>query len=515
MSIAARRLSRSARVISGSPPSGTSGWPTGIYYIWGNNRDVFDMTDYVKAGQVVIEWDELQASRGNFNWVDVDDRITNYTNRGMPVVIQINSSNKPNWIYGVSSGVLHKCGTYNTSRFSWDIPHYWGSGKALFMTLMEELLDGIADHMSHAPYKNKILGIRAAPNLIGTEQYDIHPNPSFGTVNMTHPSCDYESSWTIATSKKVYEDVIKLYNPIFLPAGIKPILRSVLFASINTSESLRTELLGMDKAYVFGTNGTPDASLAAVDKFFHDYCVSGVTRGFYEALRENTIYDHPLSWAYWRQLLELGRGISYVATYAADLQGALPGKPYQSEYRAAFDFTNKYAGTQHLPAQAPGAFIAFRPKYHSGDQYSNYDSLITLRNADGSLGGDNSTVGIGSDDGANIIGPTNQRFGRFARRTDVSSGKNTFYLRLSSAFVSSLSGSVNVAVTYLNTGTSSWQLKWTGGLRTFTKNNGGRWTTQTVSVPVSGLKGDLSAGSHLHLVAVGGDTTFHMVEVER
>ena len=501
---------------AGAPPDTSfPEWVPGVYYIWGNNTDVFNMTDYVRAGQVVMNWDAIQTSRSTFSWTGVDNRIRNYTDRGMPVVLQINSSNKPTWIYSVSGGAIHKCGTYEDDRFSWDIPHFWGPSKALYLTLMQEMLQGIANHIATSPFRDKILGIRAAPNLIGTEQYDLDPPASRGTVDITNPSCDYETSWNINVSKQVYEDVMRLYNPIFLPAGIRPILRSLLFASLNTSAALRTELLGMDKGWTFGTNGTPDSSLTAVDTFFTDMCVSGRTRGYYEAFRENTFYDHPLSWAYWRQLLELGRGISYIATYSEDLKGALPGAPDQAEYRATFDFSNKYAGTQHLPASAPGAFIAFRPKIHTGDTYANYDSLISLRNADGTAGGDDSTVGLTSNAGANIIGPTTQRFGRYARRTDIASSKTTFYLRLDANFRASLSGNVAVKVTYLNSGTANWRLVWSGSSQTITKTNTGRWVTTTVTVPASGLTGGLAASCDLHLVATGGDTTFHMVEVER
>lgn len=514
MSIAARRLMRRGGVAA-TPPSGMHEWPNGVYYIWGNNTDVFNMKSYVKAGQVVMNWDDIETSRGSFVWTDVDAKIRNYTDQGMPVVIQINSSSKPSWMYSVAGGAIHKCGVYETDRYSWDIPHFWGANKTLYLTLMREMLQGIADHMASSSYGELVLGIRAAPNMIGTEQYDLEPNPSAGKVTITNPSCDYRTSWNMNVSKDVYESIMRLYNPVFLPSGIRPILRSVLFATINTDESLRTELLGMDKAYVFGTNGTPDAALSAVDKFFHDYCVSGKTRGFYEALRENTIYNHPLSWAYWRQLLELGRGMSFIATYSDDLIGALPGKPNQAEYRAAFDFSNKYAGTQHLPTEAPGAFIAFRPKYNPNDTYANYDSFISIRNADGSLGGDDSTIGISSNDGANIIGPTDQRYGRYARRTDVASGKNTFYLRLDTAFRESLHGNVNINVTYLNSGTSTWKLLWTGGSDTTVKTNTNRWVTKTISVPATGLTGTLAASCDLLLVASGGDTTFHMVEVER
>jgi len=455
--------------------------------------------DYVRGGQVVLDWATIEPSRGVFNFSSATSQIANYVNGGKPLVLQINSSTKPSWIY--NQGSIVQVGTYTRGSTTWDIPYYWNP---LYLTLMQEMLEAVAQYVRTSPYRNSILGMRATPNLIGNEPYSL--NDSGVTITNTSVA----NTWTDAIGTQVYENVMRLYNQVLLP-DIQPILRSVLFANYNTDPALRTELLGVNKGWAFGTNANPDSNLPIIDNFFYDQVRSGITRGFYES--QSTSSSHALSWSYWRQLLDLSRGVYYIATYSDELVSALPGQPEQPEYRAIFDTTNFYAGYQATPATTPGAFIAFRSGTKSTD--INYMNFMSLHDSNGTIGGENATVALDSNGGVSIIGPASQRFGRFARRTDIASGKATFYLRADATFKSSLSGTVTVRVTYLDVGTNQWTLSWQGGSLSTTKQNSGQWKQKSISVPASGLSGSLAASSDLLLSSSGSDTTFHMVEILR
>lgn len=506
MSIAAKRLSR-ANENPNSLPS-DSVWPTGVYMIWEKTSTPFEVP-YVKAGQMVLDWSKIEPSRGTFNWSTLDTAINRFATGGKPFVLQLNSSQKPAWIY--SQPGIKKIGTYSNGRYTWDIPNYW---EPLYMTLLGEALEALAIHVRSHAKREWVLGVRATPNLIGNEMYDLN-NPDADITDSATAS-----TWTMAIAKYKYEEVMRLFKSTFMNGvdNIQTILRSLLFSNLNTNDAIKNELLGVNKGWLFGTNGTPDADLVAVDNLYYDWVKSGKTHGLYEALYGCSDFIHPLSWAYWRQLLELSRGVYFVATYGDDLDRSMTGTNI-AEFQATFNFTNMYAGYQDKPAVSPGGFIAFRGT--DNQPKGNYCNFITLHNADGSLGGDTATVRLGTtgsaDSEVSIVGPNDQRFGRFARRTDVANSKRNFYLRIDNTFVSSLGANATVKVTYLDSGTSSWQLQWAGGSSSVTKTNTGRWKNTSFTVPKSGLNGSLTASSDLVLAVTTGtvDTTFHMVEVLR
>lgn len=497
-----------AKKRSGGVTPPTSSWPAGVYMIWEQTSTPFEVPS-VKAGQVVLDWAKIEPSRGNFDWSTLDAALNRFATGGKPFVLQLNSSQKPTWIY--SQPRIKKIGTYSNGRFTWDIPNYWES---LYMTLLGEALEALAGYVRGHAKRRWVLGIRATPNLIGNEMYDLN-SPD---ANITDTAT--ASTWTMAIAKAKYEEVMRLFGTTFMNGtdNIQVVLRSLLFATLNTNDALKNELLGVNKGWLFGTNGTPDADLVAVDNLYDDWVKSGKTHGLYEALYGCSDFVHPVSWAYWRQLLELSRGVYFVATYGDDIDRSVSGANI-AEFQATFNFTNTYAGYQDKPATSPGAFIAFRGT--DNQPKGNYCNFITLHNADGSIGGDTATVRLGTRGNASsevaIVGPNDQRFGRFARRTDVTNSKRNFYLRVDNTFVSSLPASIKVKVTYLDSGTSSWQLQWAGGSSSVTKTNTGRWKTTQFTVPATGMNGSLAASSDLILAVPTGtaDTTFHMVEIIR
>lgn len=498
MSLGARRLSRRLR---NSP--GTA-WPAGVYMVWEKTNTPFE-NPYVKAGQVVLDWNTIEPSRGNFNFASLNNALNRFSTGDKPFVLQINSSQKPAWIYNQPG--ISQVGTYSNGRFTWDIPRYW---EPLYMTLLGEALEALANHVRNHPKRSYVLGVRATPNLIGNEMYNLD-DPD---ANITDAAA--AADWTYAIAKAKYEEVMRLFSTTFMNGvdDIQVILRSLLFANLNTSTALKNELLGVDKGWLFGTNGTPDSDMTVVNNLYNAWVKTGNTRGLYEALYGCSDFTHPLSWAYWRQLLELNRGVYYIATYGDDLDRAMTGGNV-ADFQAIFNFSNKYAGFQDKPAESPGAFIAFRGT--ANNPKGNYTNFITLHDSDGTLGGQTDTVYLDSIDGSTIIGPATQRFGRFARATNVTAGKRTFYLRVDNAFVSSLAATATVKVTYLDEGSGDWQLRWNGGSATTSKTASGNWRTATFSIPKSGMNGSLAASSDLLLSVPTGaeDTTFHMVEILR
>ncbi len=472
--------------------------------IWKKATTPFE-NPYAKAGQVVLDWKDIQTNRTTFDFTKLNTAINTFYTGGKPFVLQLNSPTKPTWIYS-QPGIV-KVGEHRDARFTWDIPRYW---EPLYVILLQEVLVALANYVRSHPKRSVVLGVRATPNLIGNEMFDLR-DPEVVITNAAAAA-----DWTFSIAKAKYEEVMRIFLGAFQNGidNIPTILRSKLFVDFDTSESLREELLGNSKGWLFGTNGTPDADMIRVNNLYYDWVKSGKTKGFYESFRECSYYTHPLSWAYWNQLLELDRGVSYIATYGDDLDRAMSGAD-KIEYQSAFIFSNLHAGFHNSPNTCPGAFIAFRGT--DNNPKGNYTRYITLHNDDGSIGGNTSTVYIDSNQGSSIIGPLNQRFGRYARRTDVGSSKRTFYLRVDDAFLASLAANVTVKVTYLDTGSGSWQLVWKTGSTRTTKTNTNKWITKSFTVPKSGMNNGLAAASDLLLTVSAGseDTTFHMVEIVR
>jgi hypothetical protein len=307
--------------------------------------------------------------------------------------------------------------------------------------------------------------------------------------------------------------VMRQYHSTLLQANIRPILRANLFTGINTDPAIRTELLGPDKSWIFNTASSPDpgGSGQAADEFALEWVRTGKTKAYWEQSAHSITSGNPISWNYWHDLLELHKGVSYVARYASDLREATDGDSNDAEYRASFDFVNRYAGYHTSPAISPGAWVAFRGG--SRRPTGNYGWFITQVNPD------STTLALDSNSGTSMIGPANQRFGRHARRTDIATGKTEFFLRLDPTFKTSISGhTVQIKVTYLDSGSGSWTLRWGAGsadAKVILKTNDGRWRVTVVDVPGSSFRAALSNASDIVLKAGKSDTTFHMVEVAR
>jgi hypothetical protein len=473
--------------------------------VWSSSDTMVGDNDFIKGGQTALDWASIEPARNTWDFSQLHSELAYYASINKPTIVEVESWVKPNWIYNGTG--INVVGTYTKNGNTWDIPRYWGTP---FMTFMEEMLTELGNQIRNSPNRKFVQGIRSNVNFIGTEQFDL-TDPQ---ATVTDQSA--WDTWTQALGIDLYVQVMRLYNTAFLPET-HSYLRSVIFTGYPTSPDIETELLGKDKGWIFAIAEDPDVPKSNVDDFYIQWAKSGLTEARYEGLK-STGYTHPISWIYWRHLLDLHRGASSLATYNTDLELAYAGQPNAAEYLATYNFANFYAGYADKPTQTPGGFIAFRPG--SIATQVNYSMFITLHDADGSLGGDASTVTLDSNTGATIIGPTSQRFGRYARRTAVSSGKDTFYLQLDAAFKNSLSGSPTIRITYLDSGTSSFTVKWgvaAGSQQTVTKANSGTWVQKniTISSAVSAFNGDLTAGSDLLLTATGSDTTFHMVEVLR
>ena len=73
----------------------------GIYQVWGVPRDVASRP-YVRGGQIVLQWSDVEPSRGHFTWAGLYSQLDSYRAMGKTATVQVNSTHgKPGWIWDV------------------------------------------------------------------------------------------------------------------------------------------------------------------------------------------------------------------------------------------------------------------------------------------------------------------------------------------------------------------------------------------------------------------------------
>jgi len=488
------------------PPSASSAagltqeHPTGCYLIWGD-RNLLKTCDFLKGGQIMVQWRDIAPARGEFDWSKLDEGLRFFAEIGRPITVQVNANKKPDWLWDF----VANCGDNRGA-----IPQYWDPR---YLVIQKELIAAFADHLKASPHLRLVLCVRASPNAIGTEHMWVPIANRSPSDTWTYPpdAYRYPTPWKRDDRKEYYYAVMRTYMDAFMPE-IHVALRANLFTGLYPDGG--AQHLIDEGGWIFGTgsdidpHGSSYNTYEDVDLFSVQMARSGKTKAYWE--NWGTVESHPngVSWNYWRCLMELHKGVSYVAVKG----WAVRASQENPEYRPAFEFVNRYAGFHAAPADSPGAWCALRGAKER--PRGNYGWFLEQIDPDGA------SVAVESDCGRKMIGPDEQRFGRFARRTDVASGKREFFFRLDPEFRDSLSGQpCRLRVWYLDDGQGAWQLRWGSGptdRRTVQKSGSGRWKEYLVDLPGSAFRGMPEQKSDLALVATGeNDTTFHMVEIVR
>jgi len=513
---------------------------------------------FMQGAQVPMQWTQIEPARGTFCWNNpqtdptktgcgtsqtngLTQLLKNLHDNNKTAIVQIQARVKPQWVYA-GNGVTY-CGTAGDPIFpnnQFDIPQYWTSSGTLnnaYFTIMQEMLDSFKQAIQNSGYQSTVAGVRVAPQLIGSEFRDLTSN--LYAVQLT-PACQ-SSAWNTDVADQAYARTMVMHYNTFQP-NIRTILRATAFTGLKRNghdynldpNTYLTVQPGKVQSWFFATSSNPDADYESKNGQVYSLVRNSGKAIYYADAVDASVNQNrkapinsPVSWNYWNQLMNLDKGTSYITAWGADVQLALTN----TEYRAGYDFANAYAGYNQpqLATKSPGAWVAFAPGT-PGDKtmtHGNFTMFMSEDAADGSVGLDSfgapaagKSCFLGMDDGTgkcpgvNIIGDATQRFGRWARRTNVAGGKPTIRLSLDDTFKSSLPVTVKANVTYLDSGTNSFKFDWGGGNATVTKTNTGKWKIATFNVTKSQINRTVS-GFDFGLTSNGSDTTFHMLEVTR
>src|SRR5689334_1501383 len=460
----------------------------GIYQVWANDSGA--TAPYVRGGQITLDWATIEPQRNAFNWSSLDSELKYYASIGKVATVQVNSTTKPAWLWNV----VARCGTVQKQA----VPQYWDP---VYMTVQTELVAALAAHLKASPYTSTVALVRSAANAIGTELTDL---PYGYSCTATPSGHKVKTLWSKDVRSAYYYNVMNLYRQQMLPQ-IPVALRAQVWTQWPGHSPMTW--LGTGGAMIMGTGSDidPQPIRDAFDLFAYNQVRMGSTNAYWEPIsyagKKNLV-----SWNYWRILLELDKGVRSIAVYG-NVLGQGQTNP---EFRAAFDFANAYAGHQWDPAGSPGAWVALRQG--TGRMAGNFTWFMTQLNPS------TTSVPVDSNAGASMIGPATQRFGRYARKITGGTTTNTMGFALDPTFRTDLASELTtLRVTYLDTGTGSFDVSWgtgPGQMVTITKTNTGSW--QTTQIPVAGIDytGGLAGGADITVSELGSDSTdFQMVEV--
>ncbi|MDA8186895.1 MAG: PA14 domain-containing protein [Dehalococcoidales bacterium] len=233
-------------------------------------------------------------------------------------------------------------------------------------------------------------------------------------------------------------------------------------------------------------------------------------------------------YSYWEALMALDKRVTYLGLYNVQSQNP--------NLAPVYNMVDEYAGK--TLSNTPGVWVAFR-KENPGmyDPQADGTYQITINSPAGS---NTRTVTIYANygewltqynpDGTTVpLWDIGGKEGMFARRTDLASGKDSFYLNVDDGYIgptvgarfnTSASGQpTRIKITYLDSGTSRFEVRYDafGNANklagTVTKANTGAWKTATFDVNDAYFGGRMLGGSDIRILAVSGDVTLHMVEI--
>jgi hypothetical protein len=510
-------------------PAQTRPANSGLYAIW--YRDKYELLDvpYIVGGQIVVQWHDVEPEAGRYDFSSIGQELKKLRALGKKTTIQINGNLKPAWLFAhvpyypekLSVQVRDKAGTLM----------YWHPQHRAAYTNM---LKAFAGFLAQCPERDALIGIRLNFNAIGTEHFPVPKDAQNLAKWIVPPGAQLGPPWTpdevAAYEKAVVDTFVNHLAPharIFVRNNVnakiaeqyRSLFETGKLAWFHTSSEAEPRSRGLERQY---------------QRFFDD-CRSGKTVGYAEpwasAWGDHGKTDHrscsPPQWNYWRTLIDLHCGVSFLALYANDLAVAVTGRyhvnqnhydeekerrGYQQEFEAAFRFAAKYVGYHAAPETSPGAWVAFRENHVA---LATNVPAVQDRQLSSFTGDYNFLMERLPDKttGVHNVGPENQRQGAWAR---VLPPTGKMALQLDPRFAASLKGG-QVRVTYLDqagNAVSPFQLIAGKAQLTVTPRGTGGWQTAVLVLPEGWITAE-PRGAHVTIIAGSAPVCLHMVELTR
>jgi hypothetical protein len=456
---------------------------SGIYAIWLRDAQSVDLP-YVKGGQVMAQWRNVEPEEGRYDFSSIDQQLAVQQKLGRKSTVQINGNQHPEWLFERVPFTTEKLSVQVNDRQG-TLAYWHPAYRAAYL----KLIAAYGEHIRGSRLRKTVVGIRLNFIAVGTEHVEV-AEPFKSASAWTLPAgVDPPPTWTRELMEDYRRAVVEAFVKAFAP-DVRIFVRNNLFATPRTSDPDWVRMLQGGKLALFHTSSEMEPRNGGAGQYqaFIRFCRSGQTVCYAEPWadargnhggKKDPRWSSPEQFNYWRVLVDLHCGVSFIALYGADLERAR-----EPEFRAAFDFAARYAGYHASPSRSPGAWVALREGNNLKGDYTflmQRDSLPPMRPL-------------------KLAGPSDQRYGAWAR---VLSAGATARFTLEPAFARSLAGGRPVVrVVYLDSGNDVFTVAGTKVIRTNTE----RW--QSAEVPLIKTAEPITVTTTSELI-------LHMVEVRR
>jgi hypothetical protein len=471
---------------------------------------------YIIGGHVVVQWKEVEPSKGVYDFSLITAKVDRLKAMGKLSTLQINGNRKPDYLFDEVPWVEEKL------SMQIDDPKgtlmYWHPAH---IDAYKNLLKALGEYLSGR--EADFIGIRMNYNSLGTEHWNIQ-NPYRDASRWNYPEgvtpgTDYSDEIADAYLKEIQRAYIR---------EIAPYAKVFVRNYIDTQKQPEFDQYFREgKLSLFHTSSEPEPRASWTEKQyqnFYEYCRTGFTTAYAESWttsvgRGGQMESMP-QWFYWRLLIDLHCGVSYIAVHSLDLYVTLSGSytydgtlyhddasagtDYKNEFSEALDFASRYAGYHASPVHSPGAWVAFRGNNRVRNNYvseqnrklifftGDYDFLMKRLP-------DNSVP-------VEFIGSRDIRFGSWARKLPKG-GK--MILEPDQAFIKSLSKSV-LKVIWFDQSPGKGKISISAGRHDFIIEPKGEGKWQETSFPLKNHN-----FTQIVITAVDDDIILHMIEIER
>ncbi|MCL4401400.1 MAG: beta-galactosidase [Acidobacteria bacterium] len=462
----------------------------GLFAIWINDPKVADLP-FIKGGQVVVQWQDLEPAEGHYDFSKLDEQLAAMRKLGRAATVQVNGNLHPAYLFGKVPYIGKKLSIQVRDRQG--TLAYWHPN---YVQAYTALIAAYGRHLKASPYRSSVLGVRLNFNALGTEHVEIPVADRDGAHWVVPSGVTFGPAWNPKMADDYRELIVNTFIRDFMP-GIRVFARNNMFAENVRPEWDRALKSGRMGLFHTSSEMEPRPRSKQYDAFIN-YCRSGETTCYAESWADSwgrhggktdPRWCSPEQWNYWRMLVDLNCGVSFIAIYGADLSNVK-----NAEFRAAFDFAALYVGYHASPSLAPGAWVAMREGNTLKGDYSYLMKRV----------GDNMQP-------LEKAGPDDQRFGAWARL--LANGKTAGFA-MNGDFARSLEGhAATVNVIYLDRGRGSFATGCGGKKFTTVLADTGRWKTATFTLDRAAFQP--AAGGAQITISADTDLTLHMVEVRR
>jgi hypothetical protein len=536
----------------------------GFFPIWFGAKEYVFNSPLISGGQIMVQWKEIELEKGVYNFSKIEKMLQAYFERKLYTTIQINGNNKPDYLfrevpYLSDIKLSAQVGDDKGTLMFW-YPEY--------VVNYKNLIYEFGKFLKKSPYLKSVIGIRFNLNAIGTEHLNI---PEVLSINSTKVNPRNASSYVYPekASKEFQEnwsnEAVKKYEKAIYDAYVDAMSETVRIFLRNSLDESIFKLADNDlqngKVGLFHTSSEPEPKTGGQGEIkqsmFNLYSRNKKTISYAEewadcwgihGKEEDPHFCTPQQWNYWRLLSDLNVGISHIGMYGSIWAYAfgekapenkqfveIDEKNRREEIRRGIEFAFKYIGHHNNPFKSPGAFIAFR---HSTENlsikqnpefYSKYKApelkiftgdytFLCLRKPDKSVG-------------VKLIGPTEQRYGAFARKLPTGESMQlVLHPGLAKAIYNK---AVTLRVFYFDEPNTEWSVSY--GTTNFVIKSQGtkkwktaewqlRGATRNNEMNIASIieKGQFASNEELAVLhpdvilkALKGTPIFHMVEIDR